>query len=237
MTPAALMIAVALVVSSLILGSSAVKTRRAGDGVTVKGLAVTRVSSDIAAWEATLSCTAASLESGFALATRLVNEANEFFKSLGALEPALQVAPVTTQTVFEMDGRGQPTGKVAHYRFHARFTFESSNVKLVEGLSRGAATLLGRGIELVSGSPRYYFSKLEDLKLDLLGDATANARERADVLIRKSGGTVGRLLSASQGVFQVTPPLSTDFSDYGSYDTSTMEKDVRCVVTATFAIE
>jgi uncharacterized protein len=233
----ALLLSIGLVVAASIVGGAAVKARRASEGVTVKGLAVKRVVSDAATWEATLSVTSSTLEAGFPLATRQVAEAIEHFKSLGAAAPALEVAPITTQTVFEMDVRGQATGKVSHYRFHARFSFQSTDTKLVEGLSRGAVELLGRGIELVSSPPRYYFSELEDQKLDLLGAATANARERADVLIRKSGGTVGRLLSASQGVFQITPPLSTDFSDYGSYDTTTVEKDIRCVVTTTFAIE
>lgn len=231
------LLALALVVAALIVGNSAVKTRRAGDGVTVKGLAVKRVTSDAASWEATLSVTADSLENGFTLATRQVGETVEFLKSLGATEPALQIAPLVTQTVFERDRSGEITGKVLHYRFHARFTFQAVDVALVERIATQSVALVGRGIELTSNPARYYYTKLEELKLDLLGDATVNARDRAGVLIQRSGGQVGRLLSASQGVFQVTPPLSTDVSDYGSYDTTTVEKDVRCVVTATFAIE
>ncbi len=233
----ATVLATAFVIAALIVGSAAVKTRRAGEGVTVKGLAVQRVMADAATWEATLSVTGDSLENGFALATRQVDETVEFLKSLGAVAPALQTAPLVTQTVFERDANGQPTGKALYYRFQARFTFQATDVVLVDKIASQAATLVGRGIELASNPARYYYTKLEDLKLDLLGEATANARDRAGVLIQRSGGKVGRLLSASQGVFQVTPPLSTDVSDYGSYDTSTVEKDVRCVVTATFAIE
>jgi uncharacterized protein len=38
------------------------------------------------------------------------------------------------------------------------------------------------------------------------------------------------------GVFQVTSPNSTQVSDYGEYDTSTLEKDVTAVVNVTFSL-
>ena len=79
-----MLIAVALVVSAHLLGDAAVKTRRARDGVTVKGLSMKRVVSDVASWEATLSVTGNSLESGFALASQQATQAVEFLRSLGA---------------------------------------------------------------------------------------------------------------------------------------------------------
>jgi hypothetical protein len=42
--------------------------------------------------------------------------------------------------------------------------------------------------------------------------------------------------SSSQGVFQITPRDSTEVSDYGFNDTSSREKDVNAVVSATFAV-
>ena len=54
---------------------------------------------------------------------------------------------------------------------------------------------------------------------------------------RRVGDLVGGIMprSASDGVYQVTPRDSTDVSDYGINDTSTRDKDVTAVVTATFA--
>ena len=43
--------------------------------------------------------------------------------------------------------------------------------------------------------------------------------------------------SSSLGVYQITPRDSTDVSDYGINDTSTRDKDVTAVVTATFAVK
>ena len=86
-------------------------------------------------------------------------------------------------------------------------------------------------------SPEFLYTKIEDLKLDLLAKATQNAKARAQTLATAGGAKLGNIMSATQGVFQITTPLSTETASYGMYDTSTVEKDVRCVVNAQFEIE
>jgi hypothetical protein len=77
---------------------------------------------------------------------------------------------------------------------------------------------------------------LDDLKLNLIAQATKNAKDRAGTMAKVTGNQVGSLLTASSGVFQITAPNSTDVSDYGQYDTSTREKKVTSVVNVTFSI-
>jgi hypothetical protein len=66
--------------------------------------------------------------------------------------------------------------------------------------------------------------------------ASADARARAEKIAHSTGCKLGVLRDAQMGVLQVTRPDSTETSDYGMYDTSTIEKDVQAVVTATFRI-
>ena len=73
--------------------------------------------------------------------------------------------------------------------------------------------------------------------MELLAEATKNAAERAEVLARNSKGTVGALISATQGVFQITAPASSDISGYGEYDKRTIQKEVKAVVTLEFRVE
>jgi hypothetical protein len=56
------------------------------------------------------------------------------------------------------------------------------------------------------------------------------------VLVDASGARLGELRAVSVGVFQITPPNSTEVSDYGEYDTTTLAKDVTAVVNVTFAL-
>ena len=96
--------------------------------------------------------------------------------------------------------------------------------------------MLERGVD-VSPSPIQYLStELTKAKLAALAAATEEARHRAEILIHGLGGKLGRMRSSSQGVFQVTPRDSTEVSDYGISDTSSREKDVNAVVSATFDV-
>ena len=70
----------------------------------------------------------------------------------------------------------------------------------------------------------------------MLGRATENAKQRATSMASSTGNRIGTIRSAKMGVFQITPPTSTDVSDYGENDTSSLEKKVMAVVSVTFAI-
>jgi uncharacterized protein len=89
---------------------------------------------------------------------------------------------------------------------------------------------------LDSQPPQYLFTKLDDLKVDMIGEATKNAVERGRKIAQSTGRDVGVLRSAQVGVFQITPKNSTEVSDYGLYDTTAIEKKVTAVVNANFSI-
>ena len=73
--------------------------------------------------------------------------------------------------------------------------------------------------------------------MDLLADATDDGFQRARLMADNSGGKVGKLVEAQQGIFQITEPDSTRVSSYGIYDTGTIEKDIKAVVTLQYLIE
>jgi hypothetical protein len=109
-------------------------------------------------------------------------------------------------------------------------------VQVVRTISNESTALIKNGVEVESGSPVYKVSSIEKTKLELLEQATANAYERAQVLARGSGSGVGSLVSASQGVYQIVARGSTGSSDYGEYDTSSIDKTARVVVTLEYAV-
>ena len=86
-------------------------------------------------------------------------------------------------------------------------------------------------------SPEYYVSGLPTLRVSLIGKAVIDARARADSIAKSTGQSVGKLKGASSGVVQVLQQNSNDVSDYGQYDTSTINKDVMVSVRATFTVK
>ena len=89
----------------------------------------------------------------------------------------------------------------------------------------------------ISGAPEYFYTKLDELKLEMLAKATQNAKLRAENMVKATGNKIGSIRSARMGVFQITPVTSTEISDWGVNDTTSLEKKVMAVVTVSFAIE
>jgi hypothetical protein len=87
-----------------------------------------------------------------------------------------------------------------------------------------------------SSPPQYYYTKIGDLKIEMLGEASKDAKERAERIASSTGNSIGSVKSARMGVLQITAADSTDVSDSGTYDTSTIEKDMTAVVNISFAV-
>jgi hypothetical protein len=71
----------------------------------------------------------------------------------------------------------------------------------------------------------------------LLTQATKDAKDRAQKIAENTGKKIDSLQTASQGVFQVTAKNSVEVSDYGTYDTASLEKKVTGVVRASFSLK
>lgn len=86
-------------------------------------------------------------------------------------------------------------------------------------------------------SAQYFYTKLSNIKTEMLNEATKNAFDRADAIAKSTGNRAGNVITASQGVFQITSQDSVDSSDYGVYDTSTIEKKITAVVRVSFKVK
>ena len=113
----------------------------------------------------------------------------------------------------------------------------SKDVERVAKVSRESTELIDAGVEFESDAPSYFYTKLDELKVEMLAKASANAKVRAESMVKATGNKIGLMRSARMGVFQITPVNSTEVSDWGVNDTSALEKKVTAVVTASFAIE
>ena len=122
------------------------------------------------------------------------------------------------------------------FRVSQRLEVSTHKLDVVEGASVGVGQLLEQGITVSADSLAYISTELTKAKLDALTAATADARRRAEILVDGLGGKLGPMRSTSLGVYQITPRDSTDVSDYGINDTTSRDKDVNAVVTATFAV-
>ncbi|MEB3206176.1 MAG: SIMPL domain-containing protein [Vampirovibrionales bacterium] len=203
----------------------------------VTGAAEQRVTSDRVIW--TLEPVGRGKDSKTALA--MLNKNREavkaYFLKQGLAANSLQAGVVNQVTFYERDAKGYETRVIDTIEFRQPLTVTSSAVDKVTTLSTGVSSLLGQGGDVSVQPPQYFYTPLNTLKVKLLSAATGNAKARAQAVAQSAGNHVGVLTSASTGVFQITPADSTEVSDWGVNDTSTVAKKVTAVVNASFELE
>ncbi len=217
--------------------AGAVRSMRQANTIRVKGVGMAPVSADQAWWTGTVTARAATLPEAFQKLESSTGALRVFVTAGGIAEKDVDIDSVRTTAEYARDAEGNVTNQVEGYTLRQSVTVWSSDVKQVERLAMRATDLIRDGHEVGSGSPRYLVSTIEALKLQLIEQGTANARERAALLVDGSGGLLGALVSASQGAFDIVCAGSAEFDGNGSYDTSCIDKEARVVVTLEYAVD
>ena len=137
---------------------------------------------------------------------------------------AIEEGTINASAHYKRDAKGHATSEIESHTLTQTFTVTTTDVALAKRLAKESTQLIREGIAFRSYPPSFYYTKLEGLKLDLLEQAAENAQLRAERLARSSGNRVANIISASQGIFQITRPNSTETASWGMYDTSSIEK-------------
>ncbi len=148
----------------------------------------------------------------------------------------MTVSSITTTTLKRRDSDYNDTGEITGYSLSQQIEVRSNEVQKIAQIAREATELINQGILIESGTPQYYYTAIGDLKIEMLGEAAKDAKERAERIASSTGNSIGSVRSARMGVMQITAADSTDVSDYGVYDTSTIDKDMTAVVNISFAV-
>lgn len=132
---------------------------------------------------------------------------------------------------------GNYTNEVDYYNLTQPVEIASNDVNKIKELSLDIQTLLDKGIDININQASYYYSKLPELKVALLKKATEDAKDRAKAMLNATHNRVGKIQSVNMGVFQITDVDSTNVSDMGINDTSTIDKKVTAVANVVFKIK
>ena len=210
--------------------------RTAKDTITVTGASTERIRSDYVDWSVELSQSGSSQQASYqqlqpALATTVA-----FLKAQGIKADEMEVAPVRSEKETIRDPR---TGELRNTIWTARQTIRigSWDVERISRIAGQSGALIGQGVPLTINEPAYTYTKLAEKRVDMLAKATRDARNRAVAIARQAGSGIGAITNADTGTFQITVPNSTDVTDYGSYDTRTIDKDITAVMAVTFRVD
>lgn len=233
---AGLALAISLVISSLILGWSYTNKKDGNEAIAVTGSAKKRIKSDLVVWSAGVSYQAPVLSDAYSQLEENIPNIKKYLIEKGVSEDEITISSISSQTLHGQDANGNRTSQITGYSLQQKVQVRSNDVEKIAKIAREATELIKQGILLESSSPQYYYTKLGDLKVEMLGEAAENAKARAEQIANSTGNSIGTVRSARMGVMQITAADSTEVSDYGINDTSTIEKDVTAVVKVSFAV-
>ena len=236
-----IILATGLMASAFILGNQFKNFRQTGS-ISVKGLAEEHYTATQGTWVINIGGWGRTYSDAMAANQKNLNEAVRFLKSQGFTDENREITELDVKpyTEYYENEKGETKRRQNGYTASRNIHLSPKELAKLQKALTNIHQIVANNEEIGFNDPNYYLENLESLKRELISKATQDARIRAEEFAKTSNVKVGVLKSASQGPFYIQSPNpdAEDSSDYtGSYDTSTIEKKARLVVTIEYAIE
>jgi hypothetical protein len=218
-------------------GNGFVRARLGDRYVTVKGISEREVNADLAIWPLRLVVADNDLARA---QSRLQANVAEIFRFL--VRHQIDTAQVTLQDFGVVDALAteyrQPGVTENRYIIRQVVVVRSDAPARVLAASQRVGELVNAGVVLSSGSeyggggPTFIFRGLNDLKPEMIAEATARAREGAEKFASDSRSRLAGIRRANQGVFEILPRDQAQGINEGSQ----VSKVVRVVSTVDYIL-
>jgi len=233
---------VCALLSSIAIAIAYYEAKKPQKTVSVVGLAEKDFTSDLIVWNLDYSVLDMDMKQSYSNLKEQNKIVKKFLKDQGVSDQEMDFKNITTraQNNYEWNSRTQSSHQVfVGYVSTQRIRIQSSDVEKIEKVIRAISELYDQNIKIDSDSPEYYYTKLSDLKLEMLSEASKNAHDRAEAVATNSGGRLGGLKTATTGVFQITAPNSAEDSYEwgGAFNTSSKQKHVSINMRHTYYVK
>lgn len=209
--------------------------------ISVTGSAEKDFASDLIVWKGSYSRKSMDLKSAYAQLKEDESTIRIYLSGKGIKNNEMVFSSVNINKEFnyKTDENGRSLGQeFSGFNLTQNVRIESSNVDKIDQISREATELIEKGIEFNSPSPLFYYTKLTEIKMDLLAKASADGKQRAEIIAKNSGSSLGNLKNANLGVFQITGKNSDeDYSYGGTFNTSSRNKTGSITIRMEFAVD
>jgi len=190
-----------------VIGTSAVKIKQYERSVTVKGLSEREYEADVVIWPIQFTEAGNDLENLYDSIEKSTLQIREFLEGNGIRPDEITVSsPAITDKSAQQYGSGDR----AEFRYAAiqTVTVYSGNIGTVRSVMSSLSQLGKKGIVFTGGNyqsqTEYLFTKLNEVKPEMIEEATTKAREVALKFAEDSQSKLGKIKRASQGQFSIT---------------------------------
>lgn len=223
-----------IIISVVVLSSAITFYGRNQAVIAVTGLGETTFTSDKIVWQANLSAENTDKLAGYKQMERNRSIVAKYLKDNGVTDDEITFSFVNTEkeytSIYSNEGNYMGS-RFAGYSFSQRVTVTSNDVEKVERISREISSLVAQDVDIESNTPDYYYTRLDDLKLELIEKASRDARMRAENIVTNAGAKLGKATGARLGVFQITSANGDEEYSYGgTFNTESKEKKARITV-------
>jgi uncharacterized protein len=207
--------------------------------ITVTGSARQDITSDLAIWSANYSAEADTMAEAQQKLKGYTEKVEAFFRERNVTNA--EISAITIQRLKPQAGQNDSsdpnTKKSIGYHLQQNIRLETTNIQQATAIEQQSVVLVEQGVELDDQGIQFIYTKTAEAKVEMLAEATRDARQRAGQIATQGGRKLRALKSAKMGVFQITARNSNETSAEGMNDTSSKEKTIRAVVTANFTLE
>lgn len=222
---------------SAIIATGILASKMTRDTISVTGSYSQTVTSDRGQYEFEVVARGSSRADAYAILKKHNPVVIKYLKSQGFKDDEIEAKYINGYNIYRTNYNGNSTDEVIGFNATQKYSVKSDDVEKIKKVSTDINTLTEKGVDVSGYEPSYYYSKLSDLKVEMLEKASKDARQRAKAMLKATHNSVGKVQSVQMGVFQITPEDSTNVSDMGISDTSTIKKKVTSVANVTFRIK
>ncbi len=233
-------LALAIIVSSIVLSNAFLNRNQEEDKIWVKGLGKTNFTSDLVVWRGSFTRIAIDLKTAYQELNKDRKLLEDYLLEQG-IDPkdlVFEAVNINKDYRYDYDNHGNSRQVFVGYRLRQSISVSSQSVELIETVARDVTDLIHQGIEFHSEPPQYYYTGLSDLKIEMIATATEDGFIRAEQIASKSGASLGELKSARMGVFQIIGQNSNEnFSWGGAFNTHSKQKTATITMTLEYGID
>lgn len=231
-----LLLALILGISGIIATVITTKTL-SKDVISVTGSYSQTVTSDKGVYEFEVITRGKSRADAYATLKKQKPVVLKYLKEQGFEDKQIEEKYINGYNLYKTTYNGNSTDEIVGFNASQRYSVKSDDVEKIKKLSTDINTLTEKGVDISGYEPSYFYSKLSDLKIEMLEKASQDAKQRAKAMLKATHNNVGKIQSLQMGVFQITPEDSNDVSDMGISDSSSIKKKVTSVANVTFRIK
>lgn len=232
-------VGIIVIIAVSILARAFVNRNKSLDVISVTGIGTINFDADLAVSQGDFRRVDMSLQNAYKLLNEDRKVIEDYLIKKGVAQNEITFSSISINKVFQhIKENNMERDVFSGFQLSQTVRIESKNVDKVETVAREITEIINRGVEFYSQPPSYFYTKLDEVKLSVIAEATKNARLRAESIAKNANGSLGNLRNSTMGVFQITAQNSDESLSWsGNYNTGSKKKTATTTVRLQYSVD